>query len=94
MKVYSVIFRFVCAVMLAVFIPILFCIFIWGSEMDYNLACKLITLRDNKTLLLLCVPVVLLFFLFVYITGKIRITKKISLIMNGCLIFVFTIVFL
>lgn len=93
MKMYSVIFCFLCLVMLTVFVPILFCIFVWGSEMDYNSACKLVTLRDNGMLLLLGAAVMLLCFLFAHITGKIKMTKKLSCVMDGCLIFIFVIVF-
>lgn len=93
MKIYSGIFRFLCVVVLTFFVPVLFCIFVWGSEMDYNAACKLVTLRDNRMLLLLGAAVMLLYFLFAYVTGKIKMTKKLSLIMDGCLIVIFAIVF-
>lgn len=83
----------IASIFLIIFIPILFCIFIWGSRMDYNLANKLNTLLDNKILVLIGIPVILLTFGFIYLTRKVKMTKKISSFLNLFLIFVFTIIF-
>ncbi len=86
-RIFSVLF-------LVIFIPILFCIVIWGNDMEYNVVNKVVTLQDNKVLLLLCIPVLILIFLFVYLTRKIEMTKKLSVIMNIVMLSIFTIIFL
>lgn len=87
------IFIVISILFLFVFIPILFCIFAWGNRMDYNLVNKLFTLCDNKILMLASIPVLLVFFGFLYLTRNIGMTKKISIVMNVILIAVFTLVF-
>lgn len=87
------IFPIISGLFLFIIIPILFCIFVWGNRMDYNLANKLVTLCNNKLLVLLCAAVVLLFFGFIYLTRKIEITRKISVILDVCMIVIFTLVF-
>lgn len=86
-------YHIISAIFLIIFIPILFCIFVWGNKMDYNLVNKLATLCDNKILLLVSIPVLLAFFGFLYVTRKIEMTRKISLIINASLITTFTLVF-
>ena len=87
------IYHIISTIFLIVFIPVLFCICIWGNRMDYNLANKLFTLCDNKILLLSCIPVMAVFFIFVHLTRKLEITKRISITMHICLIAIFTLVF-
>lgn len=65
----------------------------WGNEMDYNPATKLVTMYGNKRLLLLCIPVVVLLFIFIHFTRKVKLTRKISVIMNGLFLIAFTVVF-
>ena len=81
------------ALFLLIFIPVLFCILVWGSRMDYNLATKLVTLCDNKILFLMCIPVIAVCFSFIYMTRKIELTKRVSVILNISLVVVFVLMF-
>lgn len=87
-------YHIISAVFLIIFIPVLFCIFIWGNKMDYNLVNKLVTLCDNKILVLIGIPIILIFFGFIYLTRNIKMTRKLSVVINMCLIAIFTLVFL
>jgi len=55
-------YRFVVILFLCLFMPILFCIIVWGNDMDYYAICKTIFLVDNKVIFLLCVLFLGLFF--------------------------------
>lgn len=87
------IFTVVSALFLFIFIPVLFCIFVWGNRMNYNLANKLSTLYDNKVLLLIAIPVLFMFFGFIYLTRSVQMTKKLSISMHVCLVGIFILVF-
>lgn len=89
----AMIFNGIRIVFLIIFIPTLICILIWGNEIDYNYVTKLVTMYGNKGLLLMCFPVVLLLFALIYLTRKIKLTNKLSIVMDVCLIIGFVGVF-
>lgn len=87
-------FKIISLFFLMIFIPTLFCIFMWGNEMDYNPANKVIALYGNKRLMMICLPVLVTFIIFIYLTKKVQISKRVSTILNVCLGIMFMLVFL
>lgn len=78
------------ALFLLIMLPTLFSIFVWGSDMNYNVVNKVPTLYNNKILLLMALPVVCLFFLLFYLTRNVKINKICNCILQPCLIGAFT----
>ncbi len=90
---YQICFNILAVVFLSILVPTLFCITMWGNTMDYNLATKLLCSCGNKRILLYSGMIVFLSFIFIYLSRKVLITKKTSVILSMALGALFILLF-
>ena len=66
------------ALFLLSFLPILFCVIVFGAGLDYQEVCKLATLVSNKVLFLVAVIAIMVFTGVYYVLERVRIPGSIS----------------
>lgn len=75
--------------MLAVFLPVLFCVIFIGNNMNYNEGLKLAVLHPNYVLFLIVLVGMGICGFLLWICRKIRLTRKINWMANGIFFFLF-----
>lgn len=73
------------SIFMIIFIPVLFCIFMFGNTMDYNTVNKLITVYGNKRLTIFGFLIIFCIFIVLTLFKGVEQSKKASMITIGCL---------
>lgn len=73
------------AIFMIVFIPVLFCIFMFGNTMDYNTVNKLLTTYGNKRLAIFSFFIIFVIILVLMFLKKVVQSSKTSIITVACL---------
>ncbi len=81
----SYIYRSISIIFLIAFLPVLFLIYLFGNNMEYNLACKNTTLYGNGIILIFVIIFLLIAFFGFYLFRNVKMDKKLSMIVTGVL---------
>ncbi|MBQ8816850.1 MAG: hypothetical protein IJZ84_06195, partial [Lachnospiraceae bacterium] len=72
-------------IFMVTFVPVLFCIFMFGNTMDYNTVNKLLTTYGNKRLTMFSFLIIFAIFIVLMLFKKVGQSRKTSVITIGCL---------